>query len=68
MSDDKKVLEDLEEIADYHIEQKGVVAFRDEDHEIFVFTVDTLEFLLSKAKASPDKRAVVAIPRKGLKN
>lgn len=54
----------LKEIADYQIEQQGVMAIDAGDSEIFMFTETTLLFLLEAARKNPEKKAIVVIPKK----
>lgn len=54
----------LKQIADYQIEQQGVMAVDAGDSEIFMFTETTLLFMLEKARTHPDRKVVVVIPKK----
>lgn len=60
--DDENTSGSFADIADAHIRQKGYVAVRNKDGESFIFTAETLRFLLKKAEESPLKRAMVFIP------
>lgn len=63
MSDEKEGT--IADIVDAHIMQKGLVAVKVKDGEMFIFSDVTLRQLLKRAEESPQKRCMVFIPTGG---